>query len=73
MIKIADLMHSSGVGFGTSGARGTVEAMDNPVCYAYSCAFLQAMQAEGVIQAGSKVVLAGDLRPSTPRMLAAVA
>ncbi len=73
MIKIADLMQSSGVGFGTSGARGTVEAMSNPVCYAYTCAFLQAMQGEGVIQAGSEVILAGDLRPSTPRILAAVA
>jgi phosphomannomutase len=73
MIKIADLMQSSGVAFGTSGARGTVEAMSNAVCYAYTRAFLQAMQAEGVVQPGSDVVLAGDLRPSTPRILAAVA
>ena len=73
MIKIADLMQSSGVGFGTSGARGTVEAMSNSVCYAYTQAFLQAMQAESVIQPGSEVVLAGDLRASTPRILAAVA
>ena len=73
MIKISDLMHSSGVAFGTSGARGTVEAMSNPVCYAYTRAFLQAMHAEGVIQPGAEVILAGDLRPSTPRILAAVA
>jgi len=73
MIKIEDLMQSSGVGFGTSGARGTVEAMSNSVCYAYTLAFLQAMQTEGVIQPGSEVVLAGDLRASTPRILAAVA
>jgi phosphomannomutase len=73
MIKIADLMQSSGVGFGTSGARGTVDAMTNSVCYAYTQAFLQAMQAEGVMQPGSEVVLAGDLRASTPRILAAVA
>ncbi|MFQ5644219.1 MAG: phosphomannomutase [Thiogranum sp.] len=73
MIKIADLMQSSGVGFGTSGARGTVEAMTNSVCYAYTLAFVQAMQAEGVIEPGSGIVLAGDLRPSTPRILAAVA
>ena len=31
MIKIADLMQSSGVAFVTSGARGTVEALNNPV------------------------------------------
>ena len=73
MIRIADLMQSSGVGFGTSGARGTVEAMTNSVCYAYTVAFLQAMRANDVIQPGSEVVLAGDLRPSTPRILSAVA
>jgi len=33
MIKIADLMQSSVVAFVTSGARGTVEALNNPVCY----------------------------------------
>ena len=54
-------MAASGVAFGTSGARGTVEAMTNPVCYAYTQAFLQAMSADGVIQAGSSVLLAGDL------------
>ncbi len=73
MIKIADLMQSSGVAFGTSGARGTVQAMTDPVCYAYTRAFLQAMEAEGLIQPASEVVLAGDLRPSTPRILTAVA
>ena len=73
MIKIADLMQSSGVAFGTSGARGTVQAMTNPVCYAYTCAFLQAMQADGVIRPAAELIIAGDLRPSTPRILAAVA
>ena len=73
MIKIADLMKSSGVAFGTSGARGTVQAMTNPVCYAYTLGFLQAMQAEGVLSPGSAVLIAGDLRSSTPRILAAVA
>ncbi|MDA9981335.1 phosphomannomutase [Gammaproteobacteria bacterium] len=72
-MKIADLMQSSGVAFGTSGARGTVEAMSNDLCYVYTRAFLQAMQAGNVIQPGSAVVLAGDLRASTPRILTAVA
>jgi len=71
--SISELMAASGVAFGTSGARGTVEAMTNPVCYAYTQGFLQAMSADGVIQAGSSVLLAGDLRPSTGRILAAVA
>jgi phosphomannomutase len=72
-MKIDALMSSSGVGFGTSGARGTVEAMTNPVCYAYTLGFLQAMRAQDVINAGDPVYLAGDLRPSTTRILAAVA
>ncbi len=69
-MKIDELMTSSGVGFGTSGARGTVEAMTNPVCYAYTLAFLQAMSEQGIRQ-GDKIYLAGDLRPSTGRILAA--
>ncbi|MGD8617003.1 MAG: phosphomannomutase, partial [Gammaproteobacteria bacterium] len=72
-MQIASLMESSGVAFGTSGARGTVEAMTNTVCHAYTTAFLRAMASEGNIKAGSTVVLAGDLRPSTGRILAAVA
>lgn len=72
-MKIDALMTSSGVGFGTSGARGTVEAMTNPVCYAYTLGFLQAMQAQSLIHSADSVFLAGDLRPSTGRILAAVA
>ncbi len=70
-MKINDLMASSGVGFGTSGARGAVEAMTSPVCYAYTRAFLQAMSDQDRIQPGDKVYLAGDLRPSTGQILAA--
>lgn len=71
-MKIDDLMISSGVGFGTSGARGAVEAMSNQVCYAYTQAFLQAMRAQSVIRRGDEIYLSGDLRPSTSRILAAV-
>ena len=48
-ISISELMDHSGVGFGTSGARGTVAAMTDPVCYAYTLAFLQALQSASVI------------------------
>ena len=72
-VRISELMAASGVAFGTSGARGTVEAMTDPVCYAYSRAFLQALADGAVIQPGAEVVLAGDLRASTGRILAAVA
>lgn len=73
MMKIDDLMQQSGVGFGTSGARGTVEAMTDPVCYAYTRAFIQALEAQQLISHGAAIVIAGDLRPSTPRIINAVA
>ena len=66
-VKIADLMQQSGVGFGTSGARGLVEDMTDKVCYAYSKAFLQYLQGDI-----SRVAIAGDLRPSTNRIIRSV-
>jgi phosphomannomutase len=72
-ISIAGLMESSGVGFGTSGARGLATAMTDLVCYAYTAAFLEHLAGLGEIHAGSRVALAGDLRPSTPRIMAACA
>jgi len=70
-IAIAELMERSGVSFGTSGARGLAAAMTDRVCYAYTAAFLQHLLALGEIRSGTRVALAGDLRPSTPRILAA--
>lgn len=72
-IQIADLMARSGVGFGTSGARGRVADMSAPVCYAYTLAFLQHLSERHGLQPGSTVALAGDLRPSTPAILPACA
>lgn len=72
-VTIADLMEQSGVGFGTSGARGRVEDMTPPVCYAYTRAFLQHLEASQGLKAGSRVAIAGDLRPSTSDIMAAVA
>lgn len=61
-IHIQQLMDSSGVRFGTSGARGLVADMSAEVCYAYTAAFLQVIGAP----AGSRVALGMDLRPSSP-------
>lgn len=72
-VQIDQLMTASGVGFGTSGARGRVEDMTPEVCYAYTRAFLQYLQQEQGQASGCDVALAGDLRPSTPAILAAVA
>jgi len=65
-------MDSSGVAFGTSGARGLVSAMTDEVCYVYTRGFLQYLEREGEIQRGGRVAVAGDLRSSTPRIMRAV-
>lgn len=70
---IAELMTQSGVGFGTSGARGLADAMTDRVCYLYTVGFLQYLEKSGAIRPGDAVALAGDYRPSTPRIMAAAA
>ncbi|WP_260924690.1 phosphomannomutase [Novosphingobium sp. 9] len=70
---VAAIMEQSGVAFGTSGARGLVSAMTDRVCYAYTQGFLSYLTEIGEFTAGDSVALAGDLRPSTPRILAACA
>lgn len=73
-ITINDLMQQSGVKFGTSGARGLATEMTDQVCYAYTLGFLQYLEASGQLnQSGTPVAVAGDLRPSTPRIMRAVA
>ena len=71
--KIDQLMRDSGVSFGTSGARGAVESMTDEVCYAYVCAFLQALKKQSLVNSGGQVFIAGDLRDSTPGIMAASA
>ncbi|MDP2103049.1 MAG: phosphomannomutase [Methylotenera sp.] len=68
---IGTLMDSTGVRFGTSGARGLVEYMSDDVCYAYAAAFLQ--EVVGKVGAVGNVVLGHDLRPSSPRIAGACA
>jgi phosphomannomutase len=70
-LAIAELMAGSGVGFGTSGARGLAEAMTDRVCYAYTLGFLQYLEKVGSIRPGDEVVVGGDFRPSTPRIMLA--
>ena len=70
-LAIGELMAESGVGFGTSGARGLADAMTDRVCYAYTVGFLQYLERAGQVHPGDAVALAGDYRPSTPRIMAA--
>lgn len=72
-IRIAELMAASGVKFGTSGARGLALDMSDRVCYAYVLAFIQYLESGGQLQRGSRVAIAGDFRPSSPRIMAAAA
>jgi phosphomannomutase len=71
--SIAALMAASGVGFGTSGARGLAGAMTDRVCYLYTSGFLRYLEGRGEIARGDRVALAGDLRPSSPRIMRACA
>ena len=70
-IHIDALMASSGVRFGTSGARGLVASMSDELCYAYSMAFLQEVVGKG--EAVGTVLLGHDLRPSSPKIAGACA
>ena len=72
-VTVKDLMLECGVAFGTSGARGLVSAMTDRVCYGYTAGFLGFMAEQGEFAPGGQVALAGDLRPSSPRILAACA
>lgn len=67
--SIQHLMQTSGVGFGTSGVRGLVTQMTDEICFAYTLAFLQAIN----VKPNSRVALAVDLRPSSPTIAAACA
>ena len=55
--------------FGTSGLRGLVSEMTDPLCAEYVAAFLDHLATSG--QAQSAVLIGRDLRPSSPRITAA--
>lgn len=69
-VVIRDVMKSSGVAFGTSGARGLVSAMTDEVCAAYAAAFLSVVRQSFTV---TRIALGIDLRPSSPRIAAACA
>lgn len=73
LLRVADIIEQSGVAFGTSGARGLVSAMTDRVCHAYTTGFLKFLAECSAWAPGGQVALAGDLRPSTPRILEACA
>jgi phosphomannomutase len=67
------MMDRTGVRFGTSGARGLATALTDQVAYVYTRGFLQHLVAIGdFAPSGKQVTLAGDLRPSTERLMEAI-
>ncbi|MBW1896342.1 MAG: hypothetical protein JRI47_04730 [Deltaproteobacteria bacterium] len=73
-VHISELMSQSGVQFGTSGARGLVADMTDEVCYAYTAAFIQYLEQRGEFSGNDRrIAMAGDLRPSTDRIMTGVA
>jgi phosphomannomutase len=69
---IQELMQQTGVRFGTSGARGLATQLTDLVAYAYTRGFLQYLEHCGELTVpGTPVAVAGDLRPSTGRIMAA--
>ena len=66
-ISMQEVMKQSGVAFGTSGARGLVSAMTDRVCYVYARSFIK--YCEESYPCEHTIAIAGDLRPSTERIL----
>lgn len=73
VISIAELMEQSGVKFGTSGARGLADNITDRVAYAYTLGFLRHLEQRFGTPKTKVVAIAGDLRPSTPRIVRACA
>ena len=69
-ITMQEVMKQSGVAFGTSGARGLVTAMTDRVCYVYARSFIKYCEAS--YKCDHTIAIAGDLRPSTERILKAL-
>ena len=70
MLTSKEVIHSSGVKFGTSGARGLVEQFTSDVCAAFVYAFISSIQNQFRF---TKVAIAIDNRPSSPAMAQACA
>ncbi|MEZ9140958.1 MULTISPECIES: phosphomannomutase [unclassified Shewanella] len=65
MLLSKDVLASSGVKFGTSGARGLVTQFSNDVCAAFVHAFITGIQSQFTF---GSVAIAIDNRPSSPSM-----
>lgn len=65
---IGDVIHASGIVFGTSGARGLVSDLSDETCAAFVLAFVSVARRRFDFD---RVAVGWDLRPSSPRIAAA--
>lgn len=70
-MTVRQLMENGKVPFGTSGARGRVDDLTDRLVYGLCLGFVKYMQKVGDLAPNGAVSLAGDLRPSSPRILTA--
>lgn len=68
--SVKSIIESSGISFGTSGARGLVEEFSDEVCAAFSIAFIATMEKHFSF---NSIAIGIDRRPSSPQMAAACA
>src|SRR3546814_1954048 len=64
-----DVIRASGIGFGTIGARGLVDDLSDEACAAFVMAFVSVA---GQRFDFGRIAVGWDLRPSSPRIAAAV-
>lgn len=67
-MQVSEMISTSGIAFGTSGARGLVEQFTDEVCAAFATAFITVMREQGEV---TQVAIGMDRRPSSPQMAAA--
>lgn len=67
MSTMRSLSEQSGIQFGTSGVRGLVSGLTDELCYAWGQAFLNS-----VATGAQRIAVGHDLRPSSPRICAAI-
>lgn len=67
-MQACEAISTSGIAFGTSGARGLVEQFTDEVCAAFATAFLAVIREQGEV---TQVAIGMDRRPSSPAMAAA--
>lgn len=71
-MTLENLISQTGVSFGTSGVRALAKDITDQVAFLYTTSFIQFVEKRYSILEKT-IVLAGDRRPSTPRILNAVA